>query len=255
MPLQKLTNGQQEIIRYRANKLQAKADKITAFRKKYAPFLGVAIAITEPNWATTACSANMWRGDYSDGKYAKQGQKEMSKITGKLEPLSNGHIEDPKADKIHFWSQLGGIFVRAARNRDLKTATATAAVGITTIWRDKRMAETRQFVLDNQLHEETVGSEKLTVSVAAINANRFKTAGQAISETVLISPISENETAKNLALGGLVISTALGIYGYYQYKHRVENIYSQRQAFLSIEHSATEAECLLAQEPNIAQAS
>lgn len=232
MQLQKLTPGHKEII-HEANRLQSKADHITAFRNKYAPYLGTAIALTKPNWATTGLTAHMWYGDRRDGTHAKAAQKEMAKITGKIEPLSDGHIKDPEADKKHFWSQLGGIFVRSVIQKDPKTALVTAGVGAATYWRDKKMAETRQFVTDHKLDEPIPGHESvegLTISVAAINANRAKTAGQAISETVVGSPLANNEVVKNYALGGLAASTLLGIVGYREYKQRVQATYAAREA-------------------------
>lgn len=232
MQLSKLTQGQELIIRHRANDLQSKADRITAFRKRYSPVLGAVIGVTKPNWITTIATAKMWEGDHADGRHAKRAQKEMAKITGKIEPLSDGHIEDPKADKVHFWSQLGGIFVRSIINHDIKTAAVTGSVGAATIWRDRKMAETRKIVVDRQLDQEIPGTD-LTVSVAAINANRFKTAGQAISETILVSPLANNETVKNTALAGLLASTALGIYGYNQYRNRVMNTLDQREAYFA----------------------
>lgn len=233
MQFNKITPGQEEIIRHRAYRLQSKADRITAFRKKYAPYLGVAIGLTKPNWVTTAATAHMWEGDRRDGDNAKKAQREMAKITGKIEPLSNGHIEDPKADKVHFWSQLGGLFVRSMLQKDPKTTVVTVGVGLATLWRDKKMAETRQFVTNHKLDRPIHGAEELTISVAAINANRAKTAGQAISETVLVSPFSNNETVKNLALGGLVASTALGTYGMRQYKRQVIDTQAQREAYFA----------------------
>lgn len=236
MQLHKLTPGHEEIIRHKANNLQSKADRITAFRNKYAPVLGTAIALTKANWVTTAFTAHMWYGDRRDGKHAKSAQSEMAKITGKIEPLSDGHIKDPEADKKHFWSQLGGLFVRSVIQRDLKTTLVTAGVGVATYWRDKKMAEMRHFVTDHGLDIPVPGYEDiegLTISVAAINANRAKTAGQAISETIIGSPLSNNDSLKNYALGSLAASTLLGVVGYREYRQRVHDTYNTREAYFA----------------------
>lgn len=220
MQFNKLTQGQERIIRHQAHSLQSKADRITAFRKKYSPVLGVAIAATEPRWSTTVATIKMWHGDHADGKHAKQAQKEMAKITGKVEPLSNGHIEDPKADKVLSWSLIGGVMIRSALKKDWKTTAIVGAAAATTYWRDKKMAETRQFVADNNLD----------ISVAAINVNRAKTALQATSETLLISPAANNQIVKDISLAGLVIGTALGVYGWQRYHNDVMQAHRAREA-------------------------
>lgn len=221
MKLENLTAGQEFLIRHQANKQQAKADRITAFRKKYAPALGAVIALTRPTWLTTAAAGYFWKTDYDDGKYAKDAQAKMAKVTGRIEPLSDGHIEDPKADKRWFWAQTGGLLVRSITEKDYKSTAVLGSVSAITIWRDAKMARTRRFVED----------EQLDISLAAINANRAKTALQATSETVLMSPLaSKHEGVKNASLAGLAIGTLLGVYGMEKYRSQVNDAWQAKQA-------------------------
>lgn len=221
MRLPELSTGQEYLIRLRSKHLQEKADKKTRFRANFSPLLGAAIGLTRPGWATTAAAAYMWKTDYDDGKYAKAAQREMAQITGRLEPLSDGHIEDPKADKRWFWSQTGGILLRSILQKDLKTSLITGAISAVTIWRDGQMSQARQLVND----------EQLDLSVAAINTNRAKTALQGASETVLMSPLAENyEPVKNASLAGLAIGTALGVYGMHRYRAQVQTALLEKHA-------------------------
>lgn len=209
------TNGQTFIRLHQSRQLQRRADALTSFRRKYAHHAGALVALTKPNVPVALTTAGMWWTDFQDGRSAKRAQE----LANTTEPLSDGHEEDPIADKKWFRAVLAGIGVRALLAGDTKTAVVTGSVAAAEYIRNKHMEEQRNAVKE----------EQLDLSTAAIQTNRYKTAGHAVFSTILASHLSDNETVKNVALVGLAASTVLGFVGAAQYGSMVINARSTRE--------------------------
>src|SRR5690606_5597927 len=116
--------------------------------------------------------------DLQDGRTAKKAQQ----LLNTDRPLSDGAIEDPKADKAFRNALTLGMEVRAAREGDIKTLAVLSLKKEVDRQRDARMAHNREL------------AEKYTdVGVGAIQTNRIKTAIEMAGMLLHISPLANNE--------------------------------------------------------------
>lgn len=210
--MSELESGQQYLRSYNAMALQRRADRLTAIREKHSRKAGIAVAALPRNWVTAAGGMYLAWTDWRDGNLAKKAQAEL----GVKEPLTDGHIKDPIADKTFRRELSRGIFARAILERDLETIAIMAGKHIVDKSRDKRMADHRALAAENK------------ISVAAIQINRVKTATEMAGELLLISPFSNNKTVRRTALAMMAISTGIGLIGEHQYgeivKSQVEHL-------------------------------
>lgn len=191
----------------RAYQLQHRADKLTAFRKNHSDKLGWAIGMTRRNWLTFVGCCYMAYTDLQDGRDAKKAQR----MLGVNKPLSNGAVEDPVADKRFRKAVSLGMEVRAAREGDIKTLAVLGLKQDIDKRRDARMAQNREL------------AEKYTdLGVGAIQTNRIKTAVEMAGMLLHVSPLANNDSVRNAALGMMGASTGIGLLGERQYASMVQ---------------------------------
>jgi hypothetical protein len=192
----------------KAFRLQAGADFLTRCRGTLSPFLGIEIAVTERNWETTADSGILASTDL-EGIPARRAQRIVN--PDNPQPLTDGHKEDPKADKTYFWSVLLGLCVRALREKDIESFSVLALVGIATNVRNRKMRTSRELSRKNEL----------PAGESATPTNRAKTVIQLAAEQVLVSPLSKNKLVRRFGLGSLAAGTLLGWLGERAYSNTV----------------------------------
>lgn len=199
-----------------AMELQREADRLTSFRMNHSEKLGMAIGLSQRGWLTFFGSCYMSYTDLQDGRKAKKAQK----LLGVSTPLSNGHIEDPIADKRFRDALMHGMEVRADREGDIKTLALLGLKREVDRRRDARMQRNREL------------AQKYTdVSVGAIQTNRIKTALEMTGMLLHISPLANNRRIRGTALSMLAVSSGIGLVGERKYAKMVnESLVERAQA-------------------------
>ncbi len=190
-----------------AHRLQRRADIATNFRLATAIPVGLAIGATEPNWPVTVLDTVAWLTDASDGHDAGRARELAPGL-----PRTAASFRDPLADKLKYYSGLGGIMARAIRQEDPITGVVVGANMVVSAVRDKAIAHDRQLAS---------AYRKFGVSGDAIGINKRKTQIQGVSSVVLASPLSRSPVVRRVALAGLSAGTILGVFGQRKFRRTI----------------------------------
>jgi len=190
----------------RAIKFQRRADRYTAFRKDHSDKLGIIIGLTKRHWSTFIGACFMAYTDFKDGRDARKAQR----LLGVTRPLSNGHTEDPLADKVFRKAMLGGIELRAVSENDITTIRVLRWKQQIDKERDARMARSRE-----------LAARYTDISLGAISINRIKTATEMTGILVHVSPPAKNELIRQASLALMAVGSVIGLVGEYKYTNMV----------------------------------
>lgn len=187
-------------------RLLERANFLTDFRCRAAPFLGIAIAVTDENLPVTVAVGTTMATDMQDGRDARKG----ARLLGIPTP-PEGAEKDPAADKALVNGITTGLFGRFARQKDFGSMAILGTNIIASQWRDIKMTENRQRVKSNNLDPETL---------KALPINKLKTALQ--MSACIIALQSKNRRTRHKALRAFTAGTIIGILGERQYRKHID---------------------------------
>jgi phosphatidylglycerophosphate synthase len=213
-----MTNAPSAADQIRGEALMRRADDLTAFRQDTSPIIGLALAVTDSEYLTTAAILGEVYTDYKDGSEARKG----AAILG-VETSIEGAIEDPKADKTLANSLMLGLIVRFIRHKNIPDAAVVAANYIASKNRDRNMQENRDLALEHNLDPK------------ALPINKVKFLAQMVGNLLLSSPFSRNKRVKQIGLTALTGGTIIGIVGERIFRNKVHKAIQKNELKWALE--------------------